>query len=327
MRSAATNRAFDLRVLVPFRLRVLAPFRLKVLALFPVKVLALFLLLPGCAGYSHWPWSWTQRWPGPMEPLADPLPHGDADLFPPGPEEVRVLRHADPVQVRPAGTASSFPLSFYKKDRRVSSGSGVYCSPGGRAEVLWPGGSSIVLFGQSAGIVGSPSRGEPSFVLRQVDRVQVDLKQEDQVELIGGSHLRAHSGPFILDHARADVLRVKNQSKSAGQIAFRDAVIVLDPGQAIDLPLLSAGGKPVQGDAGLVPVKGPGFTVEYSGDVDVTPSEGAMSLRARGEHEIRAMGVRVRLESGEEARFGGFSKGALAPAPAPSPPAGAPAPR
>src|SRR6185369_8739405 len=113
---------------------------------------------------------------------------------------------------RPAGTSSAFPLTFYDKSRPLASGSGVYCSPGGRAEILWPDGNSISLFGASSGIIGSPSRGEPSFILRQVDLVLIEPRKEDQIELLGGALLRAHSGPFALEHERADVLRVRNQS-------------------------------------------------------------------------------------------------------------------
>lgn len=260
----------------------------------------------GCAGLQRWPWGTTQRWPGPMEPLSDPLPLGDKALYPPGSEEVLVVRHADPVQVRPAGLSSSFPLSFYKKSIRVNSGSAVYSAPGGKIEVLWPEGTSVVLTGRSAGLVGSPSRGESSFVFRQLDRSIVVFSSEDHVELIGGALLSGHTGPFILDHLRADILRVKNQSKAAGQIAFREEVFILDPGQVIDLPLLSAGGRPAPSDAGLQEVRGPGFSVRYSGEVDVIDRSAVVHLRARGEHEIQALGVEVRMDRDEEVRFSGL---------------------
>ncbi|MBK7876601.1 MAG: hypothetical protein IPJ77_12790 [Planctomycetes bacterium] len=291
------------------------------------RALGFALLLTGvasttsCAGFLRWPWGSTQRVPGPMESDRDPLPPGDSLSHLPGPEEVLVLRHADPVQVRPAALTSSFPLSFHDKDLRVTAGSGVYSAPGGRAEVLWPGGNSVVLSGRSAGIVGSKSRGESAFLFRQIERAVVDFKSEDQVELVGGSRLSAKSGPFLLDHVRPDILRVKNQSKLAGEIAFRDAVLTLDPGEVVDLPLLDGGASPVQSDPGLATTQGPGFQVAWSGQVDVGKDPAAVRVRALGEHEVHALGLRVRMERDEEVVFHGVvrARGAAPAAPTPAP--------
>lgn len=289
-------------------------------------VVGLFTLTPGCAGFWRFPWGTTQRWPGPMETKFDPLPPGDSDLYPPGPEDVLVVRHADPVQVRPAGLSSSFPLWFYNKSLRMSSGSAVYSAPGGRVEVIWPSATSVLLFGRGSGIIGSKSRGEPTFIIRQVERAEVTFKKEDQIELLGGAQLAAHSGPFILDHTRDNILRVRNQSKAAGQIAYRDEIFVLDPGQVIDLPLLSAGAKPRRSESGLSTLAGAGFGVEYSGHVEVLSKDADVTLRALGDHEIHALGVRVRLEPDGEVRFGGLTKASASSAPSssgahPSPPA------
>jgi hypothetical protein len=258
-----------------------------------------------CTGFHRWPWGSTQALPGPMENETDPLPPGDRTTYQPGPEEVLVLRHADPVQVRPAGLAAAFPLSFYDKDLRVVAGSGVYSAPGGRAEVLWPGGNSIVLYGRTAGVVGSKSRGESAFVFLQIERASIAFEEEDQVALIGGSQLSVRSGPFILDHTRRDILRVKNQSKAAGQIAFRDEILVLDPGEVVDLPLLESGGSPIQSDPGLQATRGPGFGVAWSGQVDVDTGPDAVRVRALGEHEVHGLGVRVRMGRDEVVEFHG----------------------
>lgn len=265
--------------------------------------LALSLLATSCTGLRRWPWGSTQRHPMPMESTKEPLPPGESEAYTPGPDEVLVVRHADPVQVRPAGLPSSFPLSFYNKSLRVTSGSGVYSSPGGRAEVLWPGGNSILLMGRSAGIVGSKSKGESAFLLRQIERVLIVFTNDDQVELIGGARLSAHSGPFVLDHTREDILRIKNQSKAAGQIAYREAVLALDPGEVVDLPLLELGAHPSQSDPGLEEVIGPGFRIAWSGQVDVSRDERSVTVRALGEHEVRGLGVRLHLERDETATF------------------------
>jgi hypothetical protein len=264
------------------------------------------LLFTGCAGWLRWPWGRTQRWPSPMEQSVDPLPPGEAHLFEEGPEEVLVLRHADPVKVRPTGMTAGYPLTFYNKSVRVHAGSGLWSAPGGRIEVLWPNGNSIVLFDGGGGVIGSPSRGQSSFIFLFVDRARIELNEPDQIELVGGARLSARSGPYVIDHVRREVLRVSNQSKLAGEIAYRDAVFTIDPGQMIDLALIGAGGKPIQSDPGLQSLQGPGFGVRYSGAVQIEDQQNSVALRALGEHEIQALGVRVRLERDESVRFEGL---------------------
>lgn len=277
------------------------------------------IVCASCAGFERWPWGSPQAYPAPMESTSDTLQSGDVDLIARGPEEVLVLRHADPVLVRPAGLASGFPLTFYDKNIRVSAGSAVYSAPGGRVEVLWPNGNSVVLFGRGAGLIGSQSRGEPCFLFRQVDHARIDLRHEDQIELLGGAHLTASSGPFVVEHFRADIVRVKNQSKVAGEIAFREALFTLDPGQVIDLPLLSAGARPAPRDVALQPVKGPGFEVESTGDMQAQVEDGAVRLQGEGEHEIHGLGVRVRVDTGESVRFSGLARPSNAAKNAPTP--------
>ncbi len=277
------------------------------------------LLASGCAGFQHFPWFDSQRWPGPMEAAQNPLPGGDATRYPKGPEEVRILRHADPVQVRMAGSAGSIPLSYKRKELRVSSGSGVQCSGGGRAEVLWPNGSSAVLFGFTDGIVGSPSRGEPSFILRDIDQVRFDPKSEDLYELLGGVRLRVGAGPVRVTRPRRDVMNIANESKRSAQVAFRDATIVLDPGQAVELPILTIRAPVAEdnstGERKLSTTQGPGFTLEAGEGATATAEAGG--LVARGNGVVRALGVQIALAPGTEARFSGLVR---APTPTPAEP-------
>lgn len=268
-----------------------------------IAVLACCVLVQGCAGAWRWPWGYTQRWPGPMESLADPLPAGDRELYKEGPEQLLVLRHADPCQVRPAGYASSFPLTFHKKQLSVHSGSCVYTAPGGRIEVLWPNGSSISLSGRGAGIIGSKSRGEPAFVFQQVDRAQIQLQERDEVELVGGARLSAEGGPFLLSLLRHDLLRLKNQSKGPGEVSYRASVFHLDPGQIVDLPLGTTPGTPRPESGDWQTANEAGLSVEWQGALERADADGALGLRALGEHEIRALGLRVHLERDEEVRF------------------------
>lgn len=290
-----------------------------------IAALGLALGTVSCGGLWRWPWGQTQRWPGPMEPLSDPLPSGDRDLYKEGPEEMLVLRHADPCQVRPAGYASSFPLTFVKKQLGVHSGSCVYTAPGGRLEVLWPDGSSVILLGRGAGIIGSKSRGEPLFVFQDVERAEIELKEREVVELVGGAQLSAKGGPFQLERLRSDLVRLKNQSKGAGEVAYRDAVFHLDPGEIVDLPLGSSSAAPRPVLAGWSTSQHAGIRATWQGQIEALDETDALALRALGEHEIRALGLRVRLERDEEVRFQGL--GELAPHPgagsAPAPERGA----
>jgi hypothetical protein len=238
-----------------------------------------------------------------MEPLANPLPSGDRALYQPGPEELLVTRHADPCQVRPAGYASSFPLTFYKKSLRLHSGSCVYAAPGGRIEVLWPNGTSVVLSGRGAGIIGSKSRGEPAFIFQQVERAEIQLQERDQIELVGGALLAAQGGPFRLELLHSDLLRLKNQSKGDAEVSYRAAVFHLDPGQIVDLPLGTTPGTPRPEPGDWQVLNSGGLSIEWQGALERQDQQGELGLRATGANEIRALGLRLRLEPDEEVRF------------------------
>jgi hypothetical protein len=281
---------------------------------FPILLALVAATTAGCAMRS------TQRWPPPMDARGDPLPPGDSAAHLPGPEEVSIIRHADPVQVRPAGAASGHPLAFYDKRARLTAGGAVIVSPGGRAEVLWPGGTSIVLFGEAVGWIGSPSRGEPKFELQEVERARLDLQQGDQVRLVGGSVLTGASGPYLIEHRPDATLFVHNQSKGPVQLAFREEVFDLGPGQAVLVPLLSSGGAPFVDDPDLQRFSGSAFNVRLLGELDVAETDGgAVRVAATAEGEARALGVRVRLAPGDEVVF--REPWASKPAPQPPPPA------
>ena len=248
-----------------------------------------------------------------MENSVEPLPPGAVNLYPPGPEEVVIARLADPVQLKPAGQTSAFPLRFYDKRRRTNAGAWVFCAPGGRAEVLWPSGSSVVLFDRCTGIVGSPSRGEPHFIFKDLQRTVLMLHEGDMIELLGGAELRAESGPWVIEHRLFDILRVRNQSKVPGEVAYRHEVFILGPGETVDLPLLSAGGSPIAEMPRTRTIEGPGFDVRVSGAVEVNEVPGGVALVSSGEHEISGLGIRLHLAEGERAALTGFSR---EPAPA-----------
>lgn len=260
-----------------------------------------------CAGRNTWPNFSTQQYPEPMESSVEPLPPGVEANYPRGPEEVIVRRLADPVQLQPAGQHAAYQLRYFDKRRRVNSGAWVFSAPGGRAEVLWPAsGSTVVLFDNCTGVVGSPSRGEPNFMFREIDRAVLNLTIGDQIELLGGGLLTADSGPWILDRRRFDILRVKNQTKATGELAYRDQVFELGPGETVDLPLLSAGGAPLSEVPGTRQVDGPGFGLKVFGDVTVEEVGRGLEVSAAGEHEIQGLGIRLQLDQGESARLGGF---------------------
>jgi hypothetical protein len=249
-----------------------------------------------------------------MESSVDPLPAGVEGKYPPGPEEVIIRRLADPVQLKHAGQHAAFQLRYFDKRRRMNAGAWVFCSPGGKAEVLWPtSGSTVILFDRCTGIVGSPSRGEPNFMFREIERAVLNLKPGDQVEILGGALLTAGSGPWVLERRLFEILRVKNQSKTSGEVAYRDEVFELGPGETLDLPLLSAGGAPIPEVPGTREVQGPGFDLKVFGDVEVEPVAGGLRMIGSGEHEIQGLGVRLHLDRGESARLTGLGEGPPAP--------------
>lgn len=236
-----------------------------------------------------------------------PLPPGDIDLHPAGPEEVSVVRHADPVQVRPAGALSGHPVEFYDRRTRLTAGGSVIVAAGGRAEILWPGGSSIVMLGRGIGWVGSPSRGEPTFEFAEVERARLDLREGDSVRLVGGALLTGASGPYLLEHRPDRTLFVQNQSKGTLSIAFREELFELAPGQIVILPLLSSGGAPFSDDPDVQRFSGPGFAVRMIGRLEAEEEAGGIRVRASADSsegaEARAFGLRVRLTPGESVLF------------------------
>jgi hypothetical protein len=261
-----------------------------------LAVLAFLGLWPGFGCVIN-----TQRWPGVVTPTRTPLPEGDARVR--GPEEVLIVRHADPVQVRPAEFPAGFPLAFYNKRVRLNAGGSVIVAPGGRAEVLWPMGSSIVIFGEGVGVIGSPSRGEAAFTFLTVERAALNLTPGDQVELMGGAVLSGEAGPYVLERVRADILRVRNQSKGPLSVAFREELFDLGPGHVVDLPLLGSGGAPRAAEADFRQMSGPGFRVGLRGEIEAAEVGSLMRLRASGNGSCTALGVLAHLEPGDEVLF------------------------
>lgn len=269
----------------------------------PLAALVLFAGLESCGGTIRVRYDKSQTWPGPMASANDPLPPGDEAIYPRGPEEVVVVRHADPVHVRPAETPGAYPLTFYDKERRLNAGSWIYTNQGGRVEMIWPSGSSISLNNQSTAVLGSPSRGEPLLILWELDYARIEIGPEDAVQLLGGAMLRSNGGTVIVEHPKPEIERVRNQTKGEIRIDYRDEVFVLDPGQVIDLPLLSIGSEPLAVIPGARSIAGDGFQVDVLGRVSVVDDERGVRLHADGEHQIRGLGVRVRLLEGEEVLF------------------------
>lgn len=256
-------------------------------------------LLSGC--YMN-----TQRHPAPMEATVVPLPPGTTDLYAAGPEEVLVVRISDPVFVRRPGEASSYPLYFYRKQARMNAGSWVFSGAGGRLEVLYPDNSSITLYGLGTGVIGSPSRQEPLFDLRQVDRARIELTSLQQIRLLGGAILETETGPFILERPEDGILRIRNRSKGEGRVAYLDEVFALDPGQVLDMPVLDTGTGPTELSGGYQRLTSGGGALEVRGEVEMVDDAGGVRLRASGEHEVHGFGLRVRLDPGDEVIFSGL---------------------
>ncbi|MCE9594913.1 MAG: hypothetical protein K8S98_12055 [Planctomycetes bacterium] len=269
----------------------------------PIRILQFALVLAVASSTTSCFWLHTQAWPAPMEgPTGADLPP-DPHPHLPGPEEATVFRHADPVQFRPAGALAGYPLVFFEKKVRATAGACVIVSAGGRAEVLWPAGSSVVMLGQAVGWIGSPGRGEPLFDFQEVDRATLMLHAGDNVRLLGGALLFGDSGPYLVVRERADILAVKNQSKSSATLSYRDAVYELAPGQSVDLPIVSTGTAPSAPGPDVRTLVGAGFQVDATGSLARGDDASELRLEASSASELDGLGVRVRLQAGESATF------------------------
>ena len=250
----------------------------------------------------------TQLWPAPMTPMADPLPAGSDSGTGEGLEDVVVVRHSDPVQVRRAGASGAFPMRFHSKRERVTSGAWVYCGTGGKAELIWPKeGLSVMLFDEGSLRVGERERGEPVVRLLLVSRANLDVLPGTVVELPGGALFEGdperRSGPFVLQRIRENVLRLKNQSKGVGSVRYRDEVLRLSPGQIVDLPLMGMGTGPTPfAGAPLRIERGP-VVLALDGPLELVEGEPGVRVVAAGRGTVAGQGLSVQLEAGQTAHF------------------------
>ncbi|WP_145197096.1 hypothetical protein [Planctomycetes bacterium Poly30] len=265
----------------------------------------------------------TQRFPGMLKPLSNPLPEGVKSTFLRGPEDAYVIRHSDPVSVRTAETTSTVRLTYYDKRTRTPAGSWVYSGPNGHVEVLLPGNTVITMRGPSAGVVGSESRREPAFTFIDVAHATVTFGELGIVQLPGGALLEAYGGPFVLELISDDILRVRNRSSQQGAIAYREELFSLSPSEVVDLALLQVGTAPFELDEASRDVLTEAGRVEIRGTVDVLSSGLSARLRASGDSEISGFGQTLRLDPGDEVLFEGLGSEAERQA-RNSPPSGTP---
>jgi len=251
----------------------------------------------------------TQLWPGPMENISDPLPKGvDADT-PAGLVEVLVYRHADPVQVRLPESPTAFPLTFFRRNRRMNSGAWVHCGAGGRAEVLWPtDGARVLLFDNSVCRIGEPTRGEPAVRFEELTRAELSLSPGAITELPGGSLLTgppdSKAGPYLIQQIYSELLRIFNQSGAPAYLRFREVEIVIGPGERVDIPLIEAGGAPI--DLGGAPraIAGGRIRGVVYGNLDFESDAGGMRIRSvDGTGIVLSQGLAIWLRGDDEARL------------------------
>ena len=247
----------------------------------------------------------TQKYPGIMKPTSEPLPPGAKATFERGAEEAFVIRHSDSVDVRIAETNQKYALKFYDKRTRIPAGSWVHSGPTGHAEVILPGQTQVNLYGRGSGVVGSESRREPTFPIIDSASASVLFGEAGQVQLPGGALLegRDNSGPFVVETIYARVLRVRNRSSSPCRVAYRDEVMRLEPSEIVDLALLEDGSSPFETDPTSRTVLSDAGPVELRGDVDVLPTTAGTRLRASGNGEVEALGLRLSLRPGDEVQF------------------------
>jgi len=247
--------------------------------------LLVLCILAGCNAH---------RYPRPMGGPEN-LPPGFTDMLLEGPEEALLVRHADTVHVKRAGQTSVHRLHFYDRQARIHAGAAVFTDAGGRAELIFPGGSLARMHGNGILVIGSPSRGEPFVSFIQIERASVKMESGEVVRLPGGSHLLGDGGPFYVGRVSREVLELRHRGYTQAVLAFGTKRIVLTPGDVLHVPLLLSGAAPrtidpdhtVAGSVGAVPlVLGPG--VVPPGDFD-----GHVQFDLLSGQSLRALGVQV----------------------------------
>lgn len=221
----------------------------------------------------------------------------------------RLIRHGDPVQIRPAGEVGSLILAHYRKRANLTAGSWVYLGASGRAELMRPNSNSTaILFGQGAARVGD-ARSTPWLELFDFDRVRVMLVPGEKIGLPGGAQLEATGesnlavGPFVLEQVDAHSFRIHNQGLTAGRIRYREDVLVLEGAQRVTLARIddaSGGTEPLLKTLREIALGR--RLARVSGDVAVQPDgEGGFRLTARGgTATLLIQGITLQLADGEE---------------------------
>jgi hypothetical protein len=254
----------------------------------------------------------TQRVPGPMGRPEGLLPAGQGGDYVPGPQEVVVLRHGDPVSVRRPSSTAGFPLTFHDKRLRVGSGGWVLAGTGGRAEVIWPGTfSSVQLFDKSSAMIGEPSRAEPILSLEHCAYARIQLAPGDRIALVGGPELEGDatldSGPFDFKTVARDRISITNNGRTVATVSFLEQELRLGPGERLELPILARGAGPRPAEYGtstLAVEEGfLGAPPVAQGALERIPLAGQLALRAGESAQVEALGVSVDLEPGEEVIF------------------------
>lgn len=255
----------------------------------------------------------AHRYPSPMGGPED-LPPGFSDMLLEGPEEALLVRHADTVHVKRAGQISVHRLHFYDRQARIHAGAAVLTDAGGRAELIFPGGSVARLHGNGIMIIGSPSRGEPFVSFVELERASVEMEEGEVVRLPGGSHLLGDGGPFYVEMVSREVLELRHRGYTQAVLAFGTKRIVLTPGDVLHLPVLPDGSAPrvidpgnkVSGSVGAVPlVLGPGVTLP--GDFD-----GHVQFDLLSGQGLGALGVQVVAVNDQHLRLSGLADASTA---------------
>jgi len=267
----------------------------------------------------------TQRVPGPMTQESFILPLGQGADFVPGPSEVVVLRHGDPVQIRRPGAPVGFPMTYYDKRQRLGSGGWVLSGMGGRAEIIIPGSSSSVnMFDRGALQIGEPTRAEPLLTLLHCDRASIHLAPGARIALVGGIQIEGdpilEGGPFDFRTTGRDRIEISNHGRSICTLLFRDQVLALGPGEVFELPILPGGSGPsTRGPEPYVLAVKPGSwagdTPYATGEVLIIDDPRGLRVRAIEPSDVTGLGVQVHLSEGEEVLFQRLDEAAVSPQP------------
>jgi hypothetical protein len=238
--------------------------------------------------------------------VPEPLPRPAAPETPapvPGGAAI-VRRSAGPVSVSRPGAPDGFALSAFRPVQEAAAGWGVDVGAAGRAEIAWVGReAALVLSGRSRVLLEDPDARGVLARLLAVTSSSIELQSGERLVLPGGAELSNEAqdpaGPFRLLGLDDGLVRVENVAGGIGRIRYRGVELDLAPLESVDLAAgLDAGAAGPDGEASAWSLGG--SPIRILGGARGEPTPGGLRVVADGASTVEGLGVRIRMEAGDE---------------------------